>query len=151
MVKHNTPTLDLVRNAGMSAEIMGWIAYILVPPAFLFNKGRPTYIIVWLIYLLLAIFMINAGRYLRWRTGRRYTSLLLFTTGVAAVPMIPAVLPIISVVQSFWGFVRYAQLTPEQRTQAIIKKPMPHSTTIQKVIAGIWTLGIVVALIYGLS
>ncbi|HEX4662570.1 MAG TPA: hypothetical protein VH144_03055 [Candidatus Saccharimonadales bacterium] len=135
-----------IHNAGQTAEIMGWIAIILVPPAFLFNRGNLLAIAIWFVYLLLGIYLVWSGRRVRYQPTGQSTGPLLVLNGIACIPMIPAVFPIIGVVQSFATYARYRRLTEQ-----ISPKPKLPLKTAGKIALGVWTIVVLAALVYGLS
>lgn len=134
-----------VKNAGMTAEIIGWIAIILVPPAFLFNRGNIVAIGIWLVYLLLGVWLVLAGRYIEYRRGPAI-SWLLIVNGLICILMIPGVIPIFGIIQSFAGFNAYKKLNGQPKSI-----PAFPFYLAGKIALVIWTIAVIVALLYSLS
>lgn len=133
-----------VKNAGMTAEIVGWIAIILIPPAFLFNKGNFIAISIWLVYLLLAIWLVLAGRYIQYRRGPA-SGWLMIMNGLICILMMPGIIPIFGIIQSFGGYRAYQKFKGQPKSV-----PALPFYPAGKVALVVWAIVVICLLVYSL-
>lgn len=122
--------LAKVKNAGHSAELLGWLLFLVAGVAAFVGTAN----VGFFIYMLLGgLYFVYSGKYIRYGLGRSVKSKLL-TNGIIGIIYSTGLIPIIVCVQSFINYSRFKKLP--KRVQDIYSKPKPYKIMRHDIILG---------------
>ncbi len=139
-------SLSKVKNAGQNTEIIGWLA-IAVGAIAIWLQGHNGYqaIAIWFIYLIIGLYFIYSGKYIRYARGKHIAGLLLLN-GFLLLALTPGIFPLIVSIQSFVNYGRYRKLKNKFKPK-FSKHPSLQISTSQAIVfvvlilAGILSIG----------
>ncbi|HEV2402759.1 MAG TPA: hypothetical protein VGS08_01020 [Candidatus Saccharimonadales bacterium] len=139
--------LNTIKNTGQNTEIIGWLLLAVgAGVIWLQSYDGPQAVGVWIFYLIVGLYLIYSGKYIRYARGKHIAGFLLFN-GFLLLLLTPGILPLIVSIQSFINYGRYRKLKSKLKPK-FTKHQSLHISTIQAIVFTVLIAAGIVSLVF---